>query len=228
MAGQQTINLNFSVPIANDLQLGVSPGALTNLGLYRNNSGATYPYDIASAINITSSSANTGPYDYYYFYYNIEVETPCLNATQATYDCDGQGNCSDPGNGSGAYSSLNTCQTNCVISVTYDCDGQGICSNPGNGLGQYTSLSSCQISCFLPSWNCIEDACLDPGTGVGMYSSLTACNQTCGVSTIEEHTTAKTLLKITDILGRQTNQTSNKFLFYIYDDGTVNKRLILQ
>ena len=33
-----------------------------------------------------------------------------------------------------------------------------------------------------------------------MYSSLTACNQTCGVSAIEEHTTTKTLLKITDIL----------------------------
>ena len=98
----------------------------------------------------------------------------------------------------------------------------------GNGLGQYTSLSSCQISCFLPSWNCIEDACLDPGTGVGMYSSLTACNQTCGVSTIEEHTTTKTLLKITDILGRQTNQTRNKLLFYIYDDGTVDKKIILE
>jgi hypothetical protein len=182
------------VPIANDLQLGVSPGALTNLGLYRNNAGASYPYDIASAINITSSSAGTSPYDYYYFYYNIEVETPCLNTTQ----------------------------------VTYDCDGQGICSDPGNGLGQYPSLSSCQIYCFLPSWNCIEDACLDPGTGVGMYSSLTACNQTCGVSTIEEHTTTKTLLKITDILGRQTNQTRNKLLFYIYDDGTVEKKIILE
>ena len=137
VAGQQTITLNFNVPIANDLQLGVSPGALTNLGLYRNNAGASYPYDIASAINITSSSASTSPYDYYYFYYNIEVETPCLNTTQATYDCDGQGNCSDPGNGNGAYSSLNACQTNCIIPVTYDCDGQGNCTDPGTGNGCY-------------------------------------------------------------------------------------------
>ena len=53
--GAQRINLNFEVPIANDLQLGVSPGALQNSGLYRNNASANYPYDIASAINITSS-----------------------------------------------------------------------------------------------------------------------------------------------------------------------------
>ena len=147
VAGQQTITLNFNVPIANDLQLGVSPGALTNLGLYRNNAGASYPYDIASALNITSSSASTSPYDYYYFYYNIEVETPCLNATQATYDCDGLGNCSDPGNGNGAYSSLNVCQTNCIIPVTYDCDGQGNCIDPGNGNGTFTSILACQAEC---------------------------------------------------------------------------------
>ena len=94
------------------------------------------------------------------------------------------------------YTSLNACQTNCIIPVTYDCDGQGNCTDPGNGNG--------------------------------MYSSLTACNQTCGVSAIEEHTTTKTLLKITDILGRQTNQTRNKLLFYIYDDGTVEKRIIIE
>jgi len=84
------------------------------------------------------------------------------------------------------------------------------------------------IPTATPSWDCINGACSDPGTGVGIYSSLTACNQTCGVSTIEEHTTTKTLLKITDILGRQTNQTRNKLSFYIYDDGTVEKKIILE
>ena len=181
VAGQQTITLNFNVPIANDLQLGVSPGALTNLGLYRNNAGASYPYDIASAINITSSSASTSPYDYYYFYYNIEVETPCLNTTQATYDCDGQGNCSDPGNGNGSYSSLNACQTNCIIPVTYDCDGQGNCSDPGNGNGMYTSLNACQTNCIIPvTYDCDgQGNCTDPGNGNGMYSSLNACQTNC-------------------------------------------------
>ena len=75
--GQQTLVLNFEVPVGNDLQLGTS----SNSGLYRNNSGASYPYDIGGLISITSSSASTSPYDYYYFYYNIEVEVPCINAT---------------------------------------------------------------------------------------------------------------------------------------------------
>tara|TARA_B100001093_G_scaffold520485_1_gene616627 strand:- start:62490 stop:64226 length:1737 start_codon:yes stop_codon:yes gene_type:complete len=78
IAGSQRLILNFDVPIANDLQLGISAG---NSNLYRNNSGATYPYNIGNLINIKQSSASTNPLSYYYFYYNIEVETPCQNIT---------------------------------------------------------------------------------------------------------------------------------------------------
>ena len=35
------------------------------------------------------------------------------------------------------------------------------------------------------------------------------------------------LLKVTDLLGRETNQT-NQPLFYIYDDGTVEKRIVIE
>ena len=38
----------------------------------------------------------------------------------------------------------------------------------------------------------------------------------------------KKILKLVDILGRETNGTRNKFLFYIYDDGTVEKKIILE
>ena len=44
---------------------------------------------------------------------------------------------------------------------------------------------------------------------------------------IEEHTTNKELLKVTDLFGRETKQT-NQPLFYIYDDGTVEKKLTLE
>ena len=50
----------------------------------------------------------------------------------------------------------------------------------------------------------------------------------CGWSTnIEEHTTNKKLLKVTDLLGRETKQT-NQPLFYIYDEGTVEKRIVIR
>ena len=42
-SGQQRVDLNFEVPIGTSMQLGVTPGALTNVGLYRNNSGPNYP-----------------------------------------------------------------------------------------------------------------------------------------------------------------------------------------
>ena len=128
--GQQTIPLNFNVPIANDLQLGVSTGALTNLGLYRNNSNSNFPYNIASAINITGSSAGTNPLSYYYFFYDIELIIPCLDFT--------------------------------------------------NEINEVISTSK--------------------------------------------------LIKITDVLGREKKQKNktNQPLFYIYDDGTVEKKIVLE
>ena len=45
---------------------------------------------------------------------------------------------------------------------------------------------------------------------------------------IEEHSTNKKLLKITDILGREAKGTKNEVLFYIYDDGTVEKRIVIE
>jgi len=49
----------------------------------------------------------------------------------------------------------------------------------------------------------------------------------CPPSSIQEHTTNKELLKVTDILGRETKQT-NQPLFYIYNDGTVEKRIVIE
>ena len=46
-------------------------------------------------------------------------------------------------------------------------------------------------------------------------------------TSIQEHTTNKELLKITDLLGRETKGT-NQLLFYIYDDGTVEKRIVIE
>ena len=40
--------------------------------------------------------------------------------------------------------------------------------------------------------------------------------------------TNKILLKVTDILGRETKGTKNKPLFYIYNDGTVEKKIIIE
>ena len=47
-------------------------------------------------------------------------------------------------------------------------------------------------------------------------------------TSISEINTNKKLLKITNIFGRTTKTTNNNPLFYIYDDGTVEKRIIIE
>ncbi|MGY8988344.1 MAG: alpha/beta hydrolase family esterase, partial [Flavobacteriales bacterium] len=55
-------------------------------------------------------------------------------------------------------------------------------------------------------------------------------NGLIGTSTLIENTSIKDkrLIKITDIFGRETKRTSNTLLFYIYDDGTVEKIITLE
>ena len=110
--------------IDNDMQLGIST---SNSGLYRNDSGADYPYNIGGLVNITSSSAGN---NYYYFYYDIEVETPCI---------------------------------------------------------------------IIPSQ--VNDNGINKGN--------------------------KKLIQIKDILGKETSEKQNNILFYIFSDGTVEKRITI-
>jgi len=66
------------------------------------------------------------------------------------------------------------------------------------------------------NWNVFQD--IDPQ----QYFS-----NNCPPSAIQEHTTNKELVKVTDLLGRETKQT-NQPLLYIYDDGTVEKRIVIE
>ena len=78
--------------------------------------------------------------------------------------------------------------------------------------------------------------CIDVDDAVWSTANLTVgwnidphhyFSNNCPPSSIEEHTTNKKLLKVTDLLGRETKQT-NQPLFYIYDDGTVEKRIVIE
>jgi hypothetical protein len=49
----------------------------------------------------------------------------------------------------------------------------------------------------------------------------------CSPNSVEEHNTNKELLKVTDILGREKKGKKNEPLLYLYDDGTVEKRITI-
>jgi hypothetical protein len=59
------------------------------------------------------------------------------------------------------------------------------------------------------------------------FDSQSYFSNNCSGTAIEEQTTNKALLKITDLLGRETKAT-NQLLFYIYNDGTVEKKLVIE
>ena len=63
----------------------------------------------------------------------------------ASWDCDGQGNCFDPGTGNGAYNTLSSCQASCIVSsVDEKINGISIYPNPADNIisidGDYTTL----------------------------------------------------------------------------------------
>ena len=80
-----------------------------------------------------------------------------------------------------------------------------------------------------PSWDCIAGSCLDPGTGMGVYNDSLQCVMSCNFTNIEEINNANTkLIKIVDVLGRETPYQKNTPLFYLYEEGTVEKRIIIE
>ena len=75
--GLNTLQLDFVMPIMNDLELGVSS---TGTDLYRNNSGAFYPYPLGNIASITGhNSPYPGDTNYHYFFYNLKVQETCLS-----------------------------------------------------------------------------------------------------------------------------------------------------
>jgi hypothetical protein len=94
--------------------------------------------------------------------YNFNKLSKCDPvAVEESWDCDGQGNCSDPGTGNGQYTSQSTCQSNCIPPPTasWDCIN-GTCSDPGTGNGQYSSLNDCETQtnyCTPLPWTCLYE-----------------------------------------------------------------------
>ena len=121
-----------------------------------------------------------------------------LGACQAacypqTFDCDGQGTCSENFLGTGNFLDLNTCNQYCQVPVSWNCDGNGSCYDPGDGTGAYTDdnsggnfgdgLTACQAACTVPvvAWtcdgnnNCVQDSLGGFATQQACYDNINDC-----------------------------------------------------
>jgi hypothetical protein len=66
-----------------------------------------------------------------------------------SYNCI-EGTCTDPGDGSGTYNTLEECELACSVpEVSYNCI-EGTCTDPGDGSGTYATLEECEAACSPP------------------------------------------------------------------------------
>ena len=138
--------------------------------------------------------------------------------------------CSDPGTGNGAYTDSLNCASACVVvTPSWDCFS-GLCKDIGTGTGVYSDSLNCVSACVVvtPSWDCFSGLCKDIGTGMGVYPDSLVCVTACIVNALEEQTASKRIVKALDFLGREVKGKKNEVLFYIYNDGTVEKRIVIE
>jgi hypothetical protein len=91
--------------------------------------------------------------------------------------------------------------------------------------GQFWCTNNPNLTCIN-----VDDATLSTANWTVANGSIDPqhyFSNNCSGTSVEEHTTNKEILKVTDLLGRETKQ-KNKPLFYIYDDGTVEKRIVIE
>jgi len=88
----------------------------------------------------------------------------------------------------------------------------------------FNTLNNPNLTCINIDSNLIQQATLGWNNTTDPQNYF---SNNCPPSAIQEHTTNKQLLKVTDLLGRETKHT-NQPLFYIYNDGTVEKRIVIE
>jgi len=121
--------------------------------------------------------------------------------------------CLDPG----AYNYESTANVNDSLSCLYNANCIGGAGNPYWLNDEcYAWVISVDDYCCENEWDTICQATYDYCDGTWVGPLLTRVQA------------KKELIMITDLLGRPTKQSKNQLLFYLYSDGTVEKKLIKQ
>ncbi|RMH02107.1 MAG: hypothetical protein D6706_00795, partial [Chloroflexi bacterium] len=79
-----TIPVGFQIPPGTGYELDAD--GTTTGGLYRNSSGAVYPYTAGNVLAITNTINGLGPSGYYYFFYNWKIKTKGCASPRAALD----------------------------------------------------------------------------------------------------------------------------------------------
>jgi len=84
-------------------------------------------------------------------------------------------------------------------------------------------ISCIRIDDYMSSWNAYDNNISDHRP-VGLKLEVDAV-----ISTIHNlENSNKNLIKIVDVLGRETKPKNNTLLFYMYDDASVEKKIVVE
>ena len=112
-----SVNANTNNNSCNDLNYGFSSDLLDMDENYMSYSSDTWMFSngqVTAMLNtLNAPTWQGGRQD---LWQNSTVTVNCGNISNSSWNCDGQGNCNDPGNGSGTYSDYNTCINACNCS----------------------------------------------------------------------------------------------------------------
>ena len=107
------------------------------------------------------------------------------------------------------------------------------CSNNQIGEINFVNVDKTNINTFNtinnPNLYCIEVE--DESWSTALWTDIdtwSSFSEDCNYTSIEEYQTETKLLKIVDVLGRETKPATNTPLFYIYENGLVEKRIIIE
>ena len=161
----------------------------------------------------------------------IQENCECIGTSDPTWKCF-NGDCYELDDGTGDFTSLAECEAECeeiIYDPTWKCFA-GECFELDDGTGEYTSLADCEAECIiLPSWDCVFGECVNPEDGSGFYLVLSDCESECKMSSITEHDQGhRKLIKISNLLGQKTSIQNNTTLLFIYNDGSVEKKFIIE
>ena len=79
-----------------------------------------------------------------------------------------------------------------------------------------------------PALNCIDVDEVGYAYYTWTYDTWSQFSNNCNPSAIQDYNSHKRLIKILDVFGRSVIPKPNMTLFYIYDDGTVEKKIIVE
>ncbi|MBT5274293.1 MAG: choice-of-anchor B family protein [Flavobacteriales bacterium] len=92
---------------------------------------------------------------------------------------------------------------------------------------QNISISNSDSIFVGGAYQSTEGAYTDTFLNQNGCDSIVTTNLTIIISSISEYNTDKKLLRVVDVLGREAKFKRNTTLFYIFDDGTVEKRMVI-